>query len=172
VGPLGAKNVVTEQQVKATADYMAEHLSHLGYNYVVIDGRWQYSDPLKFRGDREGPAMHTRMDDYGRVLPALNRFPSAANGEGFKPLADYIHSKGLKFGIHIMRGIPRAAVRKNLPILGTDAHAQDVALTNNTCSWSKETFGVDVSKPAGQAYYDSILALYAQWGWISSRPMI
>jgi len=157
-------NSVNEQQVKATADYMAEHLSHLGYNYVVIDGRWQYSDPLKFRGDREGPAMHTRMDDYGRVLPALNRFPSAANGEGFKPLADYIHGKGLRFGIHIMRGIPRGAVQRNLPILGTDAHAQDVALTNNTCGWSIETFGVDVSKPAGQAYYDSIVALYAQWG--------
>lgn len=131
---------------------------------MVIDGRWQYADPTSSRADREGPAMHMRMDDYGRVLPALNRFPSASNGEGFKPLADYIHGKGLKFGFHIMRGIPRAAVRRNLPILGADAHAQDVALTNNTWGWSKETFGVDVSKPAGQAYYDSIVALYAQWG--------
>ena len=104
------------------------------------------------------------MDDYGRLVPAPNRFPSAAQGQGFKPLADYMHSKGLKFGIHIMRGIPRAAVEKNLPILGTSAHAQDVADTGNACSWSTAMYGVDVSKPAGQAYYDSIVALYAKWG--------
>jgi hypothetical protein len=157
-------NVVTEQQVKAIADYMAEHLSRYGYNYVVIDGRWQYADPTRAPIDREASAMQARMDDNGRFLPALNRFPSAAQGEGFKPLADYIHGKGLKFGIHIMRGIPRAAVQRNLPILGTDAHAQDVALRNDTCEWSKEMFGVDVSKPAGQAYYDSIVTLYAKWG--------
>ena len=104
------------------------------------------------------------MDDYGRLIPAPNHFPSAAQGQGFKPLADYVHSKGLKFGIHIMRGIPRAAVEKNLPILGTSAHAQDVADTKNICPWSTAMYGVDVSKPAGQAYYDSIVALYAKWG--------
>ena len=104
------------------------------------------------------------MDDYGRLVPAPNRFPSAAHGQGFKPLADYVHSKGLKFGIHIMRGIPRAAVKKNLPILGTSAHAKDVADTGNACNWSTAMYGVDVSKPAGQAYYDSIVALYAKWG--------
>jgi len=75
-----------------------------------------------------------------------------------------VHSKGLKFGIHIMRGIPRAAVKANLPILGTSAHAQDVADPKNFCPWSTAMYGVDVSKPAGQAYYDSIVALYAQWG--------
>ena len=56
------------------------------------------------------------MDEYGRLMPSPNRFPSAADGKGFKPIADYIHSKGLKFGIHIMRGIPRQAVAKNVPI--------------------------------------------------------
>ncbi len=157
-------NVVTEQEVKATADYMAKHLSRYGYNYVVIDGRWQFADPVRSFKILEDSPSEVTMDDYGRFLPALNRFPSAAHGEGFKPIADYIHGKGLKFGIHIMRGIPRAAVQKNLPILGTDAHAQDVALTNNTCRWSKAMYGLDVSKPAGQAYYDSIAALYAQWG--------
>jgi hypothetical protein len=157
--------IVTEPQVKATADYMAAHLFRYGYNYVVIDGRWQQADPVRFplQGDAKN-AVEVTLDEYGRFVPAPNRFPSAANGEGFKPIGDYIHSKGLKFGIHIMRGIPRLAVQKNLPILGTDAHAQDVALTNNTCGWSRAMYGVDVSKPAGQAYYDSIVAMYAQWG--------
>ncbi len=152
---------VTEQEVKANADYLALHMARYGWKYVVIDFYWYFSHTL--------PSMVQdtwgfNMDDYGRLVPAPNRFPSAAHGQGFKPLADYVHSKGLKFGIHIMRGIPREAVRKNLPILGTSAHAQDVADMGNACNWSTAMYGVDVSNPAGQAYYDSIVALYAKWG--------
>ena len=148
---------VTEQEVKANADYLAQHMASYGWKYVVIDYYWYFSQT-------QPNPVQENMDDYGRMIPALNHFPSAAHGQGFKPLADYVHSKGLKFGIHIMRGIPRAAVKKNLPILGTSAHAQDVADTRNFCPWSTAMYGVDVSKPAGQAYYDSIVALYAEWG--------
>jgi len=147
---------VNEKQVKANARYMADHLAIYGWKYVVVDYYWYYPT-----GRAEGTPV---MDKYGRLLPATNRFPSAAGGQGFKPLADYVHSLGLKFGIHIMRGIPRAAVEQNLPILGTDAHAKDIANLLNTCSWSKAMYGVDVSKPAGKAYYDSLAKLYASWG--------
>ncbi len=147
---------VNEQQVKANARYMADHLAIYGWKYVVVDYYWYYPS-----GHVKGTPV---MDDYGRLLPATNRFPSAADGQGFKPLADYVHSLGLKFGIHIMRGIPRAAVEQNLPILGTKAHAKDIANLLNTCSWSDAMYGVDVSKPAGQAYYDSLAKLYAAWG--------
>lgn len=152
---------VNEQEVRANAAYMAAHLKQFGWRYVVIDYYWYMPHP------KQGVSEATEqviMDRYGRLLPAVNRFPSAADGRGFKPLADYIHSLGLKFGIHIMRGIPRAAVRENLPILGTRSHARDVADVNNTCSWSTLMYGVDVSKPAGRAYYDSIAKLYASWG--------
>src|SRR5579884_206403 len=147
---------VDEQQVKANARYLADHLALYGWKYIVVDYYWYYPD-----GRVKGvPAM----DAYGRLLPATNRFPSAAGGKGFKPLADYVHSLGLKFGIHIMRGIPRAAVEENLPVFGTTAHAQDIANVLNTCSWSDAMYGVDVSKPAGQAYYNSLARLYADWG--------
>jgi alpha-galactosidase len=152
---------VTEQQVLANASYMAAHLAQYGWKYVVIDYYWYFPYPVE-HGDPASWAVS--MDEYGRLLPALNRFPSSAHGKGFKPLADYIHSLGLKFGIHIMRGIPRAAVRDNLPILGTHDRAPDVAELNNTCAWSTAMYGVDVSNPAGQAYYDSIARLYASWG--------
>ena len=146
---------VNEQQVKANARYLADHLAIYGWKYVVVDYYWYY------------PSGHVKgnpvMDEYGRLIPVTNRFPSAAGGKGFKPLADYVHSLGLKFGIHIMRGIPRAAVQQNLPILGTEAHAQDIVNVLNTCSWSEAMYGVDVSKPAGQAYYDSLAKLYASW---------
>jgi alpha-galactosidase len=152
---------VTEQEVRANADYLASHLARHGWQYVVVDFYWYFPHP---RPDADQEKWEVRMDEYGRLLPALNRFPSAANGQGFKPLADYVHGKGLKFGIHIMRGIPREAVKRNLPVLRTNARAKDIADTKNTCSWSTAMYGVDVSKPAGQAYYDSIAALYAKWG--------
>jgi alpha-galactosidase len=146
---------VNEQQVKANARYLADHLAIYGWKYVVVDYYWYYPG-----GKVKGAPV---MDEYGRLLPATNRFPSAAGGQGFKPLADYVHSLGLKFGIHIMRGIPRAAVAQNLPILGTSTHAKDIANLLNTCSWSEAMYGVDVSKPAGQAYYKSLADLYAGW---------
>ena len=152
----------TEEEVKSNADYMAHHLARLGWKYVVVDFYWYYPHPVT-DGHHEGD-LEVAMDDYGRLLPASNRFPAAASGRGLKPLADYIHGEGLKFGIHIMRGIPRQAVKRNLSILGTSAHAQDIASLKDPCSWSTAMYGVDTSKPPGQAYYDSIAKLYVQWG--------
>jgi hypothetical protein len=103
------------------------------------------------------------MDEYGRLYPALNKFPSSRDGRGFLPLADEIHKRGLKFGLHILRGIPRKAFSQNVPILGTSAHAKDITDTNSTCRWSDDIFGLDFSKPESQAYYDSVFALLASW---------
>ncbi|MEO8607483.1 MAG: alpha-galactosidase [Chloroflexota bacterium] len=152
---------VREEEVKANADYMAAHLAQHGWNYIVVDIQW-YEPAAKAGGYRPDAALIT--DDYGRCLPAMNRFPSAANGVGFKPLADYVHNLGLKFGIHIMRGIPRQVVRQNLPVLGTSVRGQDIADTQSMCPWNSDMFGLDMSKPGAQAYYDSLIALYAEWG--------
>jgi len=152
---------VREAEVKANADAMAEKLKPYGWEYVTVDIQW-YQPTAEGHGYQAGAAL--AMDEYGRLLPALNKFPSAANGAGFKPLADYVHARGLKFGIHIMRGIPRQAVQQNLPILGTPYRARDVADTTNGCRWNPDMWGVDVSRPGGQAYYDAIAQLYASWG--------
>jgi len=97
-------------------------------------------------------------------VPAPNRFPSASGGAGFRAIGEKVHALGLKFGIHIMRGIPRRAVEQNLPVLGTQLHARDIADTTSICSWNPDMYGVDMTKPGAQAYYDSIFALYASWG--------
>jgi hypothetical protein len=152
---------VTEAQVKAQADVMARELARYGWRYVTVDIQWYQPTA---RGHEYQPGARLAMDEYGRLVPAPNKFPSSANGAGFKPLADYIHAKGLKFGIHVMRGIPRQAVAVNAPILGTSYHAQDVADTTNGCRWNPDMWGVDVTKPGGQAYYDAIARLYASWG--------
>jgi len=106
------------------------------------------------------------MDQYGRFVSSSNRFPSAANDASFKALADYVHSKGINFGIHIMRGILREAAEKSLPIKSTKLHAADVADKVNVCNWRdmEDTYGVDMSKPGAQVYYDSIAEFYSSWG--------
>ena len=152
---------VREDQVKANADWMAAHLAKFGWQYIVIDIQWYEPNA---QGHDYKPGAPLMMDEYGRLMPAVNRFPSSVNGVGFKVLADYVHSKGLKFGIHIMRGIPRQAVEKNLPIKGTTYHASDVADEDNACRWNPDMWGVDTTKPGAQAYYDSIAELYASWG--------
>ncbi len=151
---------VREEEVKANAEYMATHLARHGWNTIVVDIQW-YEPAAQAGGYR--PNADLIMDDHGRLTPALNRFPSAANGAGFKPLADYVHSLGLKFGIHMMRGIPRQAVRANLPILNTAFRARDIADMTRLCPWNDDMAGIDMAKPGAQAYYDSVAALYASW---------
>jgi alpha-galactosidase len=152
---------VREEQVKANTDAMARDLASHGWQYIVVDIQWYEPNA---QGHDYAPGAKLVMDEYGRLQPAVNRFPSSAGGRGFKPLADYVHGKGLKFGIHIMRGIPRQAVEENLPIKGTQYHAADVADKGNPCRWNPDMWGVDTTKPGAQAYYDSIAELYAAWG--------
>ena len=151
---------VRESEVRANADAMAA-LKQYGWEYVVIDIQW-YEPNAQAHGYRAGAKLS--MDDHGRLIPAVNRFPSAAEGKGFKPLADYVHSKGLKFGIHILRGVPRQAVEENTVIDGAQVHAADVADRSSICAWNTDMYGVDMSKPGAQSYYDSAVALYASWG--------
>jgi hypothetical protein len=152
---------LTEAQAKAQADAMAEILKPFGWNIFTVDIQWYEPDS---RGHDYKPGAPLAMDEWSRLLPAPKKFPSATNGAGFKPLADYVHAKGLKFGIHIMRGIPRQAVKQNSAVLGTSVRAADIALTNHTCAWNPDMYGVDLKKAGAQAYYDSLFALYASWG--------
>ena len=154
---------VTEKEVKANADYMAEHLSKFGWKYVVVDIRWYIAND-KAGGYNEKNAIYV-MDNYGRYQPAENRFPSSSGGKGFKALADYVHAKGLKFGIHIMRGIPRQAVARHTPVFGASGITADqISNEKHLCSWLHDNYTVDASKKGAQEYYNSLFNLYASWG--------
>jgi hypothetical protein len=153
---------VTEAEVKANADYMAKYLKAAGWEYVVVDIRWYISND-KAHGYNETNAEYN-IDEYGRFIPAVNRFPSAAGGKGFKPLADYLHSKGLKFGIHIMRGIPVVAVKRGLPIKGTKVTAKDIYSEEEQCKWLKDMYTIVPGKEGAQEYYNSLFDMYASWG--------
>lgn len=151
---------VKEEAVRGNADYMAAHLKDFGWQYVVVDIQW--SEPTADGWDYH-PFAELCMDEYSRLIPAENRFPSAAGGKGFAPLAAYVHSLGLKFGIHIMRGIPRQAVHRNTKLLGTVRTARQIAQRYSVCPWNTDMYGVEYSE-VGQKYYDSLFELYASWG--------
>lgn len=151
---------VNEEQLRANADYMAKNLKRYGWEYVVCDIQWY--EPNANSNDYHNFA-ELNTDEYGRLMPAQNRFPSAKGGKGFKPIADYVHSLGLKFGIHIMRGIPRQAVHQNLPIFGSKFTARDVAHHFSVCSWNTDMYGMKNCEGA-QDYYNSIINMYAEWG--------
>lgn len=152
---------VTEEIVRNNAEYMAKHLKQYGWEYIVVDIQWY--EPTALTHEYH-PFTELCMDEYSRLIPAENRFPSSAGGKGFKPLADFVHSLGLKFGIHIMRGIPRQAVHRNTKILGTEKTARMVAKSNSICFWNTDMYGVNPDAEGAREYYDSIFKLYAEWG--------
>ena len=153
---------VVEAEVLANARYVAEKMLPVGWDTVVVDYCW--SDPGAHDNNRNARTNALlAMDNFGRMIPAPNRFPTAVNGAGFKPLADAVHALGLKFGIHIMRGIPRNAVAANLPIEGSTFTAAEAANTNDKCAWCPDMFGVR-GNAAGQAWSDSCARLWASWG--------
>jgi hypothetical protein len=152
---------VWESNVLANAKYMEQHLKSHGWDIITIDIQW-YEPLARTTQYRRGAVLE--MDVNGRLLPATNRFPMTAATRSFKPIADYLHAKGLRFGLHLMRGIPRQAVdRDNSPILGTPYKAADIANKRFTCPWNTDMYGVDMNKPGAQEYYDSVFALLASW---------
>ncbi|HWK04109.1 MAG TPA: glycoside hydrolase family 27 protein [Puia sp.] len=166
-------SAVHEDEVKANADYMAQNLHQYGWSMIVVDFLWAYANPP---GSLIGNPFQKRledgayipwlaMDEWGRLLPDTDKFPSAFGGKGFKSLADYVHSLGLQFGIHVMRGIPRQAVWARSPVWGTKGISADqIADTNSTCPWMNHMYGLDMRKPGAQEYLNSLLTLYAGWG--------
>src|ERR1700728_2537098 len=151
---------VSEADFRANAAQMAKLRSY-GWQYAMLDYGWYIAYPENAHSSKT-----YAWDASGRLIPEIERFPSADGGKGFKPLADWLHARGLKLGIHVMLGIPRQVVDLNLPIAGSAFHASeaaDAADAAQTCSWDGE-FQVVKDNAAGQAYYDSIARLYADWG--------
>jgi len=165
---------VKENDIRGTAEWIAKNLKTYGWEYVVVDSGWYVTNHSAGFNAKDAKFS---LDEYGRYTPAVNTIPSAAKGGGFRPLADYVHGLGLKFGLHILRGIPKEAVEKNLPIEGSRFHAKDAADTGDSCVWNPFNYGLNTASPAAQAYYDSLARQFAEWrvdfvkiDCISSRP--
>ncbi|MBN2610569.1 MAG: glycoside hydrolase family 27 protein [Bacteroidales bacterium] len=152
---------INEKLTLENLDAFIQKLKPYGYEYFVIDAGWYRYYDLK-PGEiwpTDGDKMHLTMDEFGRFTPAPVYFP-----DGIKAIVDYAHKHGVKFGLHLMRGISREAVEKNLPIRGTKYFARDIANVNDTCNWSNLNYGINMDKPGAQEYYNSVVELLADWG--------
>jgi alpha-galactosidase len=134
---------VSEQLIKEAADALvASGMKDAGYQYVVIDDCWQVS----------------RAAD-GTIVADPARFPS-----GIKALADYVHSKGLKFGIYSDAGTLTCQKRP-----GSKDHELQDARTY--ASWGVDYLKYDWCNTEGQdtrdAYQRMSQALRA-----SGRPIV
>ncbi len=147
---------VSEQLIKGAADALvASGMKEAGYQYVVIDDCWQ-----------------VRRDPDGTIVADPERFPS-----GMKALADYIHSKGLKFGLYSDAGTKTCQGRPG----SRDHEAQDA---KTYASWGVDYLKYDWCNTEGQdqreAYQKMSQALRAtgrpivfsmcEWG--SSKPWL
>ena len=161
---------VTEKEVLQNAQYLVDNdLVKYGWEYVVVDIRWYCNHPSLGGGNynQQGTQGYV-LDEYGRYLPSPSRFPSVmvdGKNQGFKALADKIHSMGLKFGIHIMRGVPKSVVGSSYQLKGSEETAwnQVYSGTSSACTWLKDNLTVRYNE-YGQLYYNSIFDLYAEWG--------
>jgi len=160
---------VTEKQILENAEYIQKNLASFGWEYVVCDIQWY--EPLAGTGEGEyRPFAELCMDEYSRLVPAENRFPSSTGGKGFAPLAEKIHGMGLKFGVHYMRGIPRQAVHRRTAVKSASGRcdaglsADKIANPSSICKWNSDMYGVDPAKPGAQDYYNSLFELFASWG--------
>jgi Alpha galactosidase A/Alpha galactosidase C-terminal beta sandwich domain/NPCBM-associated, NEW3 domain of alpha-galactosidase len=146
----------TADKIKAQADAMkSSGLADVGYRYVNLDDFW-YQCP-----GSQGP----NVDGYGRWVTDPAAFPPSGSIDGVQVVADYVHSKGLKFGLYVTPGISHQAVVLNTPIEGTPYHAADIATTTTERNYNCHGMvGIDYTKPGAQEFINSWADQYASWG--------
>ncbi|TRX70393.1 glycoside hydrolase family 27 protein [Carboxylicivirga sp. M1479] len=150
-----------EEAAMANLEVFARKLKPHGYEYFVIDAGWfgefKLQEGTLYPAEKHAEILN--FNEFGLLQPSKTYFPN-----GLQPIIDRCHELGLKFGIHLMRGIPRAAVEANTKVKGTKYFAQDIADTTSICEWNHQNYGVDMSKPGAQDFYNSLINQMADWG--------
>ena len=150
-----------EKAAMENLEAFAEKLKPHGYEYFVIDAGWfgefKLQEGTMFPAEKHAAKM--KFNEFGLLQPSHTYFPN-----GLIPIIDRCHELGIKFGLHLMRGIPRTAVKANTPIKGSKSFAQDIADTTSICVWNSQNFGVDMTKSGAQEFYNSLINQMAEWG--------
>ena len=149
---------INEEQANANLDAFIEKLKPFGFEYFCLDAGWYADGDQVHHMDmiRNGQLRHMNIDEYGRFIPSPVNFPHT-----LRALADRCHANGIKFGVHIMRGMPLMALEKNTKIKGTDYHARDIYDPDNFCSWCKYCVATKADHPGTLAYYKSVVEYLA-----------
>ncbi|KAG7980034.1 hypothetical protein I3843_05G160500 [Carya illinoinensis] len=164
---------ISEEELLQSAEIISNRLLPHGYEYVVVDYLWYRR---KVKGAYTDSLGFDVIDEWGRMIPDPDRWPSSKGGKGFTEVAKKVHGMGLKFGIHVMSGISTQAVNANTPILDTISGgayeesgrkwtAKDIGIKERACAWMQHGFmSVDTKLGAGRAFLRSLYEQYAEWG--------
>lgn len=164
---------ISEEEFLQNAEQVSQRLRSYGYEYVVVDYLWYRR---KVKGAYVDSLGFDVIDEWGRMIPDPERWPSSKGGRGFTEVAKKVHDMGLKFGIHVMRGISTQAVNANTPILDTTTgaayvdsgrnwSAKDIGIKERACAWMQNGFmSVNTNLGAGKAFLRSLYTQYAEWG--------
>jgi alpha-galactosidase len=151
---VGGEAWLTEEQIKTQSDALkSTGLQRHGYRYINIDSGWALSQV-------NNTDSSSYYDEYGRPLPDLSKFP-----DGMKNTASDIHRNGQKAGIYWTPGVPKVLTATNPQILNTQYHIQDILVIPYTDgNGFRSSYKIDFTKPGAQAYVDSMVNLFASWG--------
>lgn len=160
---------INEEHALKNLEVFIEKFKPAGYEYFVIDIAW-YRVILDPKPNQYGLLQRKwkigkidwELDEWGRFLPSRQCFPN-----GFGPIINRCHEAGVKFGVHLMRGVPQKAVKEKLPIKGTNGITADQIANldpRDVCPWSNICYGIDMTKPGAQEYYDSVIEQLAEMG--------
>jgi hypothetical protein len=140
---------ITEAYFRAEVQQFSNRLKQYGWEYVVIDGGWD-----------------SGTDGHCRTIPGqiFLKNSSLFLYIFLKDVGNFVHSLGLKFGLHLMRGLSETAVQNNEPIVGTNYRAKDIVNEKDNCVWSDYWKGINMSHPGGKAYYTSLIQQMVEWG--------
>jgi len=154
---VGIPRTTSPRRRSKPRDYMAARLKSHGWQYVVVT----FSGPSLSRRPRLPPNADLVMDEYGRLTARTNRFPSAAGGKGFArwPITS---TARVSNSASISCAASRAGPWRGPAGLRRQGARRAIADTKSL-PWNTDMYGVDMSKPGAQDYYDSILQLYAAW---------
>ena len=143
---------VTEAQALANLELFVQKLKPAGYEYFCIDAGWyadgSMADHAALRRAGQFRPMH--VDEFGRFVSSPVNFP-----RGLEYISKKCHESGVKFGVHMMRGIPLPALEKNTPVKGTGYRARDIYDPDNNCHWCQYWVAAKADHPGTAAFYRS-----------------
>lgn len=150
-----------EEAALEEAGVLARELAPSGYDVFTVDMGWEGTKcPLsRHAKSTGGPEIPLEIDEYGRYRPSPALWPA-----GFDPLSDRLTALGLTFGLHVMRGVPRAAVERRLPIADSEWRCDEIADRDRCCAWNNWNFGLKPDHPGSAEYLRSVFRLLRDWG--------
>jgi alpha-galactosidase len=147
------------QVYQLAASMIGLGLVQSGYRTLVIDDHWFVAP--SFGDSFDATSVVTVIGPHGTQQPDPAKFPN-----GLRPVADWLHRRGMQVGVHMMAGIPRQAVTNPVMFPGsTQSTSQIIQGDAARCTWSTPVYNfLDPNNPNAQIWLNLMFEELASWG--------